>query len=118
MPTPTFYYGQEDYFQRLNDLVSSLMPRCGEPPGPVSANKLLELEDNGTMVDCTAALTLTASPSTLVDGWACVVNAQGGIVTLTMPFVGGASTTTIPNGASALLSCNGTTYRLARMAGI
>jgi len=110
---PPFTHDQEDYIDRLNDLIYTFTPRKGG--ANVTANTQLVLADNGSMIDCTAALTLTMGVSTLVDGWMVFVNAiSGGTVTITAPFVDGTSSKTVTVGNGAIISCNGVSYRIFR----
>lgn len=115
MPAPRpFKYGDKDYLQRLNDMLNVLMPAV---PGPVNANRAVTFDDNGQIIDCSAALTLTPDATTLVDGFNCVVNANsGGTVTITAPFIDNTASKTITVGNGALITCNGVKYRIARFA--
>jgi hypothetical protein len=123
-----FAYGSKDYIDRLNDIATVGMPRVltdpndfNSAPAPVQFGRTMKFNDNGQVFDCTAALTLFVDPDTLVDGWSVFVNAIGGTVTINTVGVGsfqsaGGTIKTISAGNCAVISSDGTAYRIFRMA--
>jgi hypothetical protein len=102
----------------LNDMENVLMPRAyngADVPADITADFQMTMDNaNGCMLDCMAAVTLTADASATVDGFSCVVNAFNGLVTLTLPFKDNTASKTIATGNSALISCDGLKWRIFR----
>jgi hypothetical protein len=115
-----FDQADRNVLDMLNDLMSVGMPRPTDVNGVpynIGANvQLLAGEHFGCVLDCTAAVTITANADTLFDGFNCTIYALSGTVTLTMPFIDNTASKTITVGNAAVISCNGTKYRIARMA--
>lgn len=107
-----------DLISMLNDMIPVGMPRpidINGAPYDIAANLQLQVNEHfGTVLDCTAAVTITAHADTLFDGFNVFVNAIGGLVTLNLPFIDNTASKTIAAGNGALISCNGTKYRIAR----
>jgi hypothetical protein len=117
MATRPFDQNDRNILDMLNDMMNVGMPRPGDPPADIAVNTQLRFETHfGTVLDCVAAVTITAHADTLFDGFNCFVNALNGTVTLTLPFIDNTASKTITQGNSAIISCNGTKYRIARMA--
>jgi hypothetical protein len=72
--------------------------------------------DLGKLIECTATLTLSLSAAaTMADGWFCYISNTGtGMVTIDPSggeLVDGAATISLPAGYSAMLQCDGSSWR-------
>lgn len=107
----------DDHFRQIKAVLKSTFPglvgrawRTQSKSGaytPVAS-------DNMTVLDCTAALTLSlTAAATLGNGWMCMVRANGGAVTIDpngAELIDGATTLVIPDGTGALIICDGTSF--------
>lgn len=83
------------------------------PVIPLAANHTLVTGYVGYLIACSAALTLTAElPAVLGAGWGLIVAADGGDVSVSVPFADGSSSKTVIKSSSAVLHCDGTVFRL------
>lgn len=122
-----FNFGDRNYLDDLNDLANSGIPRVrADPTDPdsaavnVSADRQMTFDDNGYIADVTASCTISFNSSCLSDGWSMFVHVVTGTLTLSATpagttFVGGVATKSVTAGNAALISCNGTTFRIFRM---
>lgn len=81
-----------------------------------SANYTVLLSDYGTLIDCTNTITIAlTAAATLGDGfWFAVRNSGSGIVTIDpsgAETIDGAATIALGQGDSAIVWCNGTTFK-------
>lgn len=122
-----FDYGTRDYLDRLNDLYNGGMPRLRADPNdptsagvPVSADRQLVFNDTDCVADVLATCNLTFNASCLADGWLVFVHVVAGTATLNVAmagaaFVDGPTSKTILAGNAAIISCNGTGFRIWRL---
>jgi hypothetical protein len=80
----------------------------------ISSNYTAAIGDRGTMLRCTASLTLAmTAAATLTNGWYCYVKADGGTVTIdpdSSETVDGATSLTLSNGSALILFCTGSGF--------
>jgi hypothetical protein len=131
MATRPFEYGKKDYIDRMNDLYETGLPRVrldpddpDSAPTDITASRQMRLGDNGCVCDCKGSgITITFHPECLVDGWSVFLNVYtpGGTVTINpvaaagVAFVDGSTTKTLTINNAALISSNGTGFRIFRM---
>lgn len=79
-----------------------------------ATNYSVALNDHGTMIECTAALTLTLPTASMArEGFTVMVKANGGAVTLDpngAELINGAATLVVPNGATVTVICTGAVW--------
>lgn len=122
----TFNYGDDDYLAKLNDLASIGMPRMLQDrqdpdsvPGPILVDRHLYFEDNGQVADVTASMTFTFDVGCVQDGWAFFVHVKTGTATINLAplgitFMDGVASKTVTAGNAAIISCNGSQFRIFR----
>lgn len=81
-----------------------------------SSNYTVTAGDLGKLIECTATLTLyLTAAATMADGWFCYISNTGtGMVTIDpsgAELVDGAATISLPAGYSAMLQCDGSSWR-------
>ena len=81
-----------------------------------AANYTVTAGDMGKLIECTATLTLSlTAAATMADGWFCYISNTGtGMVTIDpsgAELVDGAATISLPAGYSAMLQCDGSSWR-------
>jgi hypothetical protein len=128
-----FDYGRRDYIDRMNDLFNSGIPRVRtDPLDPdsagvdVTANRQMRLGDNGCCADVKATCTISFHTECVLDGFSVFINVISGTATINavaaagVAFVdaGAPTTKTISAGNAAIISSNGTGFRIFRMVAV
>ena len=124
----TFYPGQRDFLDRLNDLANVGMPRLLADPLDadsggvfITADRELVFDDNGGVADVQNSVNLTFDPSTMQEGWSVFINVRAGTATVNVGSAGGAyqdglTSKTIAANNGAIVSFDGVAFRIFRFA--
>lgn len=122
-----FDYGKRNYMDMLNDLYNMGMPRVRvDPDDPESAPtdvivaRQMQMGDNGCVADVRAAVAITFAPECVADGFSVFINVVTGTATIHAnaysgtTFQDGVVTKTLNAGQAALISSDGTNFRIFR----